>query len=490
MKFNRARIALMALALALVVGVVETPAKADSLTAKFLDIPYKPQSGNFNSGGSAPFSIEFIGGEALTVTSCPELTSRIARNFTVKWSIGSKSLLQSLDLDSGFVHTIGITKTGIQCAYLFKGGGLFNNGNYNEPLYTFSKSESQVGLKLTLFRGSDEIVSGNGYLYNPDYVPPAPEIVGISRGDVIGGYTKITLKSPGNSNLTLSRPEISICDVRNKNTCDLGWGRLQEDGSIALITNPKSVGESALLSITWGFQNSTGRYNSATSSVAIKIGQSSETVPWKILKQFDEIFEVSPNLNCAQRATGGKLLSCTVAPIIREKDGYGDVNLFRTDVVFDSYLQLDTKAWKKSISVATVSGDSKKFSIPVPNANWNRFRIKLDNGFLTQPEDSGMESYGSLPTASEINLKFPNYILWNQPFQIRATSTKGTLSSCAFSMGSNKLGSAKSVGGAVSIVVKAVWDGSPGSSTSLYYTASCTVSGKPVTGHGVVKGYR
>jgi hypothetical protein len=24
----------------------------------------------------------------------------------------------------------------------------------------------------------------------------------------------------------------------------------------------------------------------------------------------------------------------------------------------------------------------------------------------------------------------------------------------------------------------------------LYYTASCTVSGKPVTGHGVVKGYR
>jgi hypothetical protein len=474
----------------LVLGLSTAAAKADSMTAKFLQIPYVGKSSDFNYGGDAPFAIEFIGGEALTAASCPDLTSRIVRNFSVKWTVGNKSLSQSLDLDSGFVHTIGITKNGIQCAYLFYGGGLFNRSYFDEPLYAFAKNESQVNLKLTLFRGTSEIVSGNGFLYNPDYSPSAPDIIGISRGDVVAGYTKLTLRYLDGSSSELSKPSIRICDVNRENMCNLGWGRLQEDGSIALITNPKSAGQSGLLKISWGFQNAAGRYSSTSTSIALKIGQSSEEVPWKVLKQFDEIFEVSPNLTCAQRAVGGKALTCTATPIVTEKNGYDNTNLFKTNLDFDSYLQIDTKSWKKSISVSAVSGGSKKFSIPVPSTNWNRFRVKIENGFLSQTESSGMETYGSLPTGSEINLKFPNYVLWNQPFQIKATSTKGTLTSCAFSMGSTKLGSAKAIGGTATVIVSSVWDGSPGSSTSLYFTANCIVNGKSVYGYGVVKGYR
>lgn len=475
----------------LVLGLSTVPAKADSMTAKFLQIPYVGKSGDFNYGGQAPFAIEFIGGEAFTAASCPDLTSRIARNFSVKWTVGNNSLWQSLDLDSGFVHTIGITKNGIQCAYLFSGPGIFTPRYFDEPpLYTFAKNESQVNLKLTLFRDKSEIVSGNGFLYNPDYSPSAPEIIGISRGDVVAGYTKLTLRYLDGSSSELSKPSIRICDVNRENVCNLGWGRLQEDGSIALITNPKSAGQSGLLRISWGFQNAAGRYTSTNTSIALKIGQSSEEVPWKIIKQFDEIFEVSPNLTCAQRAVGGKALTCTATPIVSEKNGYDKTNLFKTNLDFDSYLQMDTKSWKKSISVSAVTGASKKFSILVPSINWNRFRVKIENGFLSQTESSGMETYGSLPAGPEINLKFPNYVLWNQPFQIEATSTKGKLTSCAFSMGSTKLGSAKAVGGTARIIVTSVWDGSPGSSRSLFFTANCIVSGKPFSGYGVVKGYR
>jgi hypothetical protein len=95
-----------------------------------------------------------------------------------------------------------------------------------------------------------------------------------------------------------------------------------------------------------------------------------------------------------------------------------------------------------------------------------------------------------LPKGSEIKLQFPNFILWNTPFQITARATKGNLQSCTFSMSGNSLGRASASKGAATITVSSVWSGSPGSSTYLYYSVSCIVSGKTVYGTGSVKGFK
>jgi hypothetical protein len=465
------------------------PTNADSITAKFLDIPYSPKKDDFYYGGSAPFSIEFIGGESAKAKSCFDLTSQLARDFSVKWTIGSKSLSQSLFLDGGFVHTIGITKTGIQCAYLFQGGGLFDEYAL-EPLYKFSETESQVGLTLTLLRGNSEITSANGVLQNPYYSPPAPEIIGLNRGDVVNGFVQFNLKNADGSKVSVGPPSIKLCEVNSDTRCGLGWGKIQSDGSVILITVSNNAGKSASLNITYSSQNLAGRSVLRTTSVLIKIGEASQPIPWEYVKQFKDELEIDPKLECANRASGGKLLACSVSPIVRSKDSREDNSILKTIINFDSFTQLDSKIWQKSKIITSNTSESTKFSVLVPSGKWNRFQFKIDNGYLPQTEYSGIKTYGSLPTGPEIKLEFPNFVLWNQPFQISATSTKGSLSSCTFSMGGTRLGKANAGGGRANILVTAVWSGSPGSTTTLNYTATCTVSGKSVTGYGFVKGFR
>jgi len=473
-----------------ILNLLAVPTKADSITAKFLDIPYSPKADDFGYAGSAPFSIEFIGGESAKATSCFNLTSQLARDFSVKWTIGSKSLSQSLDLSGGYVHTIGITKTGIQCAYLFQGGGLFDVNSLREPLYKFSETESQVVLTLTLSRGNSEITSANGVLQNPYYSPPAPEIIGLNRGDVVNGFVQFNLKNADGSKGSISPPSIKLCEVNSNTYCGLGWGKIQSDGSVILITDSNDAGKLASLNITYSNQNSAGYRVNSTVSVLIKIGEASQSIPWDYVKQFKDVFEIDPKLECANRATGGKLLACSIRPIVKSKGSSEDNSILKTTMSFDSFTQLDTKIWQKSKIITSNTSETTNFSVLVPSGKWNRFQFKIDNGYLPQTEYSDIKSYGSLPSGPEIKLEFPNFVLWNQPFQISATSTKGSLSSCTFSMGGNRLGKANAIGGSANISVTAVWNGSPGSTTTLQYTASCTVSGKSVTGYGFVKGFR
>ena len=466
-------------------GLFAIPAKANSITAQFLDIPYKPNRGDFYYGGAAPFSIEFSGEEALKAKSCFNLTSEIARNFSVKWTIADKSLTQSLDLDGGFVHTIGVTKTGIQCAYLFQGGGIYNED--------FSESQSQVGLTLTLFRGPIEITSKVGVLLNPKYVPPAPVIVGLNRGDTINGYTRFNLKNQDGNAVTLATPSVQLCALSGK-TCGLGWGKVQDDGSVILITNNNNVGESASLNVTYLYVNSTGNDVNPSTSLLVKISDSKEVIPLEIIRQFKEIFVVHSNLKCANR---GKFLSCAVQPVIRTtSEGWSDVKntIVKAALEIDVFAQVDSKPKKKFKSLSVVSGDTLEFSVPWPNGkwkrDWNRFQISIYDENIPQSEYSNNQTWGDLPSGQKINLQFPNFVLWNQPFQISATSSKGVLRSCTFSAGGSELGKVNARGGRVNVSVTAVWNGSPGSSTNLNYTAVCNVDGKSLTGYGSVKGFR
>lgn len=476
----------------LMCGFFAIPAKANLITAKFLEIPYKPKKGDFYYGGAAPFSIEFIGAEALKAKNCFNLTSEIARDFSVKWTIADKSLARSLDLDGGFVHTIGVTKTGIQCAYLFSGGGLYDINSLREPLYKFSENESQVGLKLTLFRGTEEITSGIGVLQNPEYVPPAPVIVGLDRGDTVNSYTRFNLKNLDGSAVTLGVPSIQLCELSSRK-CDLGWGKVQDDGSVILITNNTEVGKSASLNIAYSYLNSAGYDVRPSTSLLVKIGEPTEVISLEIVKQFKDIFELHSNLKCID---SGKFLSCTIEPVIKTiGTGSNDkTSIVKSALELDVFTQLDSKPRKKFKTISVVSGNSIEFSVPWPNGNWkkdwNRFQISIDNENLPKGEYLNESTWGDLPLGPKINLQFPNFVLWNQPFQISATSSKGVLRFCTFSAGGSKLGKVNARNRQVSISVTAVWNGSLGSSTYLNYAAVCNVDGKSITGYGTVRGYR
>ncbi len=470
-----------------VIGLPPQSAFANSLSAKFLDIPYASKRGDFNYAGSAPFSIEFIGGEALNASDCFNLSSRLVRDFSVKWTIGGKSLTQSLDLSGGFVHTIDVTRTGLQCAYLLYGGGLFGK----EGLYEFASNEVKVSLTLSLSRGITPITTASGFLLNPDYKPNSPEVIGFGRGDSIEGYKVISLRASNDSNLIVNKPLVTVCSIAaaDLNQCDRGWGIAQTDGSIAVITNQKFAGQSAILNINWSYTNSTGRTLPITISIPFKIGQSTSVVPWDVLKQFSYGLEISPNLKCDSRATSGKSVNCTITPTVSDSETSAD-SVIKSELNFTVLTQQDTKGWKAVTVVSTTSGTSKSFKLSAPSGSWNRFQIKTDNGVLVQDEYSDLFTYGSLPKGSEIKLQFPNFILWNTPFQITARATKGNLQSCAFSMSGNSLGRASASKGAATITVSSVWSGSPGSSTYLYYSVSCIVSGKTVYGTGSVKGFK
>jgi hypothetical protein len=472
------------LAISLIITAL-SPVNANSVTAKFLAIPYAANFNDFYYKGHTAFSIEFIGGEALKATDCINLTSTLAPDFSVKWAVGNRSLSQPLLQDRGFIHTIGVTKNGIQCAYAIERGLYSPSPERQEFLHYFSKNESKVDLKLTLFRGSKEIVSASGYLYNPDYAPPAPEIVGLNRGDMVSGYAKFTFKNSDGTKSILGEPsKMQLCEL-DLSFCDLGsFSKMQSDGAVHLIiTGVKNVGKSAKLELQWYVKNAAGLQEVVTTSVIIQIGPSSDLIPWEVVSKVYDL-RVLPNLKCDDKAISGKALNCSMAPVVGVT-GWEKISILKTDINFDIFVQIDEKMWSKLKSIPTVSGDSTKFSISVPRSKY-RFRVEVDNGVLPQP-GSSRYTYGGLPA---INLKFPDYVLWNKPFQISASSSKGNLTSCVFSMNGKELGTVKAVAGSAKISVKAVWSGFIGSSTRLYYTAKCIVDGKSVTGVDSVNGFR
>jgi len=462
------------------------PSHADGLSATFLAIPYKVQSGDFYYGGTSPVSVEIDGQEILKFTKCTDLTNTL-QNLSILWNIGNRTFQESLFMDGGYIHTIGLTKNGIQCAFLNPHGGLFGTGG----IYQFGPNEEKVAASLTLYLGSDAIGHGNGYLFNPGYAPQAPQILGISRGDTINGYAKFTLTP---NNLT-STPTITLCDLSDSNLCSLGWGVQQPDHSIIVLTNEAFSGKSADLIISWPYRNSTGNYLDSRTDVIIQIGKSSNPIPWDIVKLFKGILYVQPNLNCGpQSAYKGKNLSCKITPQLQLTDSnYPDgdfTSVVNTKVEFNVVSQLDTQAWKPLTRQIFPTGTTSTLTLKVPAGNWNRWIFQLDNGFLKQPQDSGSQTYGELPAGPSISLQFPDFVMWNVPFKISAKASSGTATKCTFSMSQRVLGTVAAKNGIASISVVAVWSGEPGTATNLYYSASCLVSGKSIGGYGFVEGFR
>jgi len=459
------------------------PANADSLQATFLEIPYSPQQDDFYYGGYAPFSVEIDGQDVLKYKNCSELTNGI-QDLYVVWNINGRTFQQSLFTDSGFIHTIGLTKNGIKCAFLNSHSQSYLLGS--NGIYEFRPTEEKVSVSLTMRRGESIIGTGKGYLLNPEYAPETPKIVGLARGDTVSGYAKFLLTGSTFS----TPPKISLCDLEDKNDCSLGWGKQLLDHSYVILTNQTMQGKSADLILTWPYLNASGVYQDVQTDVIVQIGSSMTPVPWVVVRQFRDVLEVEPNIDCPSTATYGKNLACNLTPRVITKNGDEDKSVVNTIIEFNISSQLGTSSWKPSSKISVPTDVKSGLNIKAPNAPWDRWIFNLDNGYLGQPQDSGTETYGQLKAGPTIGLKFPNFVMWNTPFNIVANSFSGNISSCTFSMSQKILGTVKGNGRVAKISVVAVWSGDEGSSTNLYYSASCKVAGKTIYGSGVVKGFR
>ena len=461
-------------------------AQADGLTATFLAIPYTPQPGDFYYGSFSPVSVEIDGPDVLKYTQCSDLTNGI-QNLSIVWNISGKTFQESLFVDGGYIHTIGLTKSGIKCA--------FSNPQQtpiigSRGIYQFAPTEEKVAVTLTFNKGSTVLGTGNGDLLNPDYVPQAPQIVGINRGDTINGYAKFTVSA----NSLTAVPKVELCNLNNDN-CYLGWGLQQPDHSFVVLTNESFAGQSANLVLSWPYVNSSGNYLYSKTSVIVQIGKSPSPIPWAVVKQFKGILQVQPNLDCGnQSAYSGKNLPCKISPVVWLDDGgYGDSSdgsIVNTKIEFNIISQLGTKSWKPLSKVAFPTGKTSLLNVQVPSGSWDRWIFRIDNGYLNQPQDSGIQTYGQLPVGPSINLQFPNFVMWNTPFIISAKASSGTITNCTFYMSQKVLGTVKAKSGVAKISVVAVWSGEPGTAANLYYSASCNVSGKTLSGNGYVKGFR
>ena len=482
---------LLSLVLALGLTVALEPvANADSLQATFLDIPYSPQQGDFRYGGYAPISVEFDGQDVLKYKNCAELINGI-QDLNVVWNINEKTFKQSLgDMGSGFIHTIGLTKNGIKCAFLnflFPGALKCLTGyNCGNDFYEFGLNEKMVAVTLTMRRGESIIGTGKGNLLNPDYTPEAPKIVGLSRGDTINGYANFSLS--GNS--FSSAPEVLLCDPAEPNHCTLGWAKELIDHNWVILPNQTMQGQSADLVLRWTYMNAAGFYQEVEADVIVQIGPSKAPVPWAVVRQFKDVLEVEPNIDCPTKALYGKNLTCSINPLVTTKYGSEKQSVVNTVVEFNISYQLGTSSWKPSSKVSVQTGVKSDLNLKVPNGPFDRWIFNLDNGYLSQPEDSGSQTYGQLKAGPTISLEFPNFVTWNTPFTIIAKSSSGNINSCTFSMSQKALGTVKGNGKVAKFSVLAVWSGDVGSSTNLYYSVSCQVAGKMLYGSGVVRGFR
>jgi len=258
--------------------------QAEGITVKILEIPIlnvKPE-GLLNWNGNKislsflePYSVEFSGPQAMKYSTCESFLDA-TNNLTTTWTISGNS--ESRLIGRGNVlYTIAITKTGIQCA-LSKRVGVW----WDTP-YIFAPGEQSVPMTISISLDGNKIAESTGVLRNPEFSQPAPEIAGLTRGDVVKGFARFQFKGSVPAGPYQSPPEVTLCPV-GSNGHDCGWGYLDEMNEGVIIADPLSYGKSATLEVKWAYTNS-ARENVITTSklVGLSVQQSNDPIPWSVI---------------------------------------------------------------------------------------------------------------------------------------------------------------------------------------------------------------
>jgi len=258
--------------------------QADGITVKILEIPMlnvkedslKDWNGNKKSlSFLEPYSVEFSGPEALKYSKCESFVDAM-KNLKTTWTIAGKS--ESRQIYRGnVIYTIAITKTGLQCALSKRVGDVWDSP------YVFAPGEQSVPMTISISIDGNKIAESTGVLRNPEYSQPAPEIVGLSRGDVIKGFAIFQFKGIIPSGPYKYPPTVTLCPVDTIGS-DCGWGYINEKNEGVIIADPLSYGKSATLSVQWNYNNSAGEDAFTTSKlIGLSVQKSNDPIPWSVI---------------------------------------------------------------------------------------------------------------------------------------------------------------------------------------------------------------
>ena len=376
-------------------------AAAEELSVKLLDIPIL----NFNTEGLPlssngkvdvsfyePYSIEFGGSQAMQFSTCTQFVDTV-KNLTATWTVAGKS--QSREISTGNVmYTIGLTKTGIQCALSRR-----VRTWWDEP-YTFAANEPSVPMTITISMNGSKLAEKTGILRNPDFTQSVPEIAGLSRGDAVKGYATFTFKGNVPSGPFLYTPQVSLCPV-NSTGHDCGWGYIDSNGTGVIIANPLAYGKTATLQIIWTYTNSAGVDVSTKAQViGLTIQQPTNPIPWSVLAPSAQFWSKSSylfivtNIYCAEdEVIKSNSTTCKGEPALFSIDTGGHVqdSGLIAEIKLEVKSRADGCAEQVAMPITVVTGKTKTITFTGIGNPKHFVRLKLSSALDFFDSDQFMD---------------------------------------------------------------------------------------------------
>ena len=343
---------------------------AEDLSAKLLDIPMidvktgglpKSSNGKVDLTFYEPYSVEFSGTQAMKYSTCDQLVDGI-NGLETTWTtagISEKKLIKR----NLVLYTIGITKTGIQCA-------LARRSDTWSDTYNFAAGEQSVPMTIAISFNGSKLAEKTGILRNPDFAQSAPGFVGLSRGDVVNGFAKFKFSGVVPPGPFLNPPEVTLCPI-DTDGHDCGWGYINENNEGVIIANPISYGKTATLSVIWSYTNSAGAdVRTKSELIGLTVQKNTDPIPWNLITPLQKLSTkishlfLDANIECNPASSlKSDSISCKGNPSLDYSDSFGSVieSQLHVAVMFDIKSRADGCLEKNSDAVSAVTGKTATF---------------------------------------------------------------------------------------------------------------------------------
>ena len=355
-------------------------AHADDLSIKILEVPMSKvntQGLTIGSNGKVdlsfyePYSVEFTGSAALKYSSCDQLVDGL-KGLETTWIAGGITNKRSIER-SNVLYTIGLTKTGIQCALSRRVRSSWGTD------YTFAPSEQSIPMTVSISLAGEKLAEKIGILRNPNYSPPAPSITGVSSGDTVNGFLKFKLEGNLPEINPKALPLIGLCPPGENLGPECGWGYLDANGNAIVVANPNSYEKTTSLIVRWDIPNETGNEVGIESKVTgINVAANTTPIPWEVMSRLSQI-KIDLELNCGSSALKpGAELNCQVNPqLIYSRPNYGVFQAkLNATINFRVVIKSDN-CEEQSSSATFLSNRESVYRLKIPKETTSMIKFKF-----------------------------------------------------------------------------------------------------------------
>jgi len=381
---NRRLILSLSIAFGLTTSSIQL-VQADGITVKILEIPTinVKEDGLKNWNGNKislsflePYSVEFSGTQAMKYSTCESFLDA-TKNLTTTWTISGKS--ESRQISKGNVlYTIAITKIGLQCVLSKRDSVWWDE----DTRYSFASGEQSIPMTISISQEGNKLAESTGILRNPNFSQPAPEIVGISRGDVVNSFARFKFNGSVPAGPYQSPPKVTLCPV-GTNGYDCGWGYIDEKNEGVIIADPSSYGKSATLEVQWAYTNSAGESAFTTSKIiGLSVQQSKEPIPWSVIEPSNKFssedfgLHLDLQIYCDGTSIKSNSLTCRDSGSgLYSRSNKFSVSKLRAQIKFNVKSTADGCLPSNADSVYLITGESK--SIIFTNLGKPKYNVAL-----------------------------------------------------------------------------------------------------------------